>query len=311
MNKRLAAAVSVSLLASSALARADDTQACTQASSQGQELRDAHKLIEARDAFMSCARQECPAVVRKYCTAWTEEAQASVPTIVPMATDDQGDGIPGVRVLVDGKVLVEKAEGRAIEIDPGTYTFTFQAPDGTKVEKATIVAEGEKDKRVVAVVARREVARAEPSLPSPAPAATPVAAPTNAIAPKAMEPSPSPLDSREETPRASSGPWKGIGITATVLGLAGLGAGAFFGLQAAVKKGSAGCDSNSACPTTDAENTLRTARDQGNLATVFFIAGGALTAAGILTWALSANTNTQVAAIAGPGGASFVLRGSL
>jgi len=139
-------------------ALADDKAACLDAASEGQTLRDAHKLVEARNQFLVCARQECPSVVRKDCTTWVEQAQSSLPTVVPTATDEVGNSLPSVKVSMDGKVLLERADGRAVEVNPGTHTFTFEAADGTKTDLQVAVAEGQKNERIAATIGKQKAA---------------------------------------------------------------------------------------------------------------------------------------------------------
>jgi hypothetical protein len=285
MRKTLGLCLVASASTFGALARAETTATCTDASSQGQIQRDAHKLVEARDEFLICARQECPAVVRKDCTVWLEQVQTSLPTVVPMASDEAGNGLPGVRVSMDGKVLIEKIDGQAVDVNPGTHTFTFEAADGTKTEVQIVVAEGEKDKRIAATMVK---AGATPAFQGAAPAS---ALPEEPVA------------------RASSAPWKTVGIVTTGVGVVGLGLGTVFGLEASSKKSSAGCDSNSRCPTPSAVNTLSNAQSDGNVATGFFIAGGVLTAGGVLIWALAPNSRVQVAPSVGTNAAALLLRG--
>jgi hypothetical protein len=296
MRRTLVIGLCTTALTFGARAHADGTTNCTDASSQGQVQRDAHKLVEARNQFILCAKQECPGVVRKDCTTWLEQVQASLPTVVPIAADEAGNSLPAIKVSIDGKLLVEKIDGRAIEVNPGTYTFTFEAPDGTKVEKQVVVAEGEKDKRVTATVAR-PVAVVSTATPPPS---TTLSA---ASAPSASPPVESP-------PRTSFGRWKIVGIVTAGVGVVGLGLGSVFGLMASSNKSSAGCNSNSVCPNQNAVNTLSSARSDGNLATVFFVAGAVLAAGGIMTWALAPNSSVQVAPSLGTNMAGATLRGA-
>jgi hypothetical protein len=300
MRKLLALSLCMSSLGYALGARAD-TAACTNASSQGQILRDAHKLVEARNQFLICARQVCPSVVRKDCTTWLEQAQATVPTIVPIATDDAGNSLPGVKVLIDGNVLVEKNDGRAVEVNPGTYTFTFVAPDGTKVDRQVVVAEGEKDKRVVAAVVK-PVAAPGPQAAAPPPITVNVTTPSPATS------GPPPAESAPQ-PEASHSPWRTVGIVTAGVGVVGVVLGSVFGVEASSKKGSANCNSNSVCPNGTDLSTLQSAQSAGNLSTVFFIAGGVLAAGGIMTWALAPSGSVRVAPSVGAGGGGVTMRG--
>jgi hypothetical protein len=70
--------LSALLLTASRLGNAADQAACLNASSQGQTLRDGHKLIAAREQFQLCANASCPGVVQKDCTMWLEIGRAHV-----------------------------------------------------------------------------------------------------------------------------------------------------------------------------------------------------------------------------------------
>jgi hypothetical protein len=161
MKSLRVAAVSASLALPFALvtfaaseARADERAACVEAASQGQTLRDAHKLIEARDQFRLCAQQRCPAVVQKDCAGWLEAAERSVPTVVVTAKDDRGADLPDVAVTVDGQPFAAKLDGNALPLDPGRHSFHFEWSGGPPVDQAVVVREGEKDQHVAAVLVR-------------------------------------------------------------------------------------------------------------------------------------------------------------
>jgi hypothetical protein len=180
---------------------------------------------------------------------------------------------------MDGKLLLEKTEGGAVEVNPGIHTFTFEAADGTKTDKQMVVAEGEKDKRIAVTIAK----------------------PLSASPPGATAENP--------VKESSSAPWKSIGIVTAGLGVVGLGLGSVFGVEASSKKSSAGCDSDSKCLTPTALSTLSSAQSDGNVATGFFIAGGVLTAGGIMMWALAPSAPVQVAPSVGTNTAGLLLRG--
>jgi hypothetical protein len=282
MKTRQTVCLSLVCLACSLSARADTTDACINASSQGQVELGGHKLVEARDQFLICAQQDCPSIVRKFCSTWLDQAQASLPTVVLLATDASGNSVPGIKVFEDGRLLVEHADGRAVEVDPGTHRFAFVAPNGTQIEKQAIIGEGEKDKRVVATLA------IGPTSTAPPPAAATGSPPR----------------------RGSAGPWRLIGIGATGVGAVGLALGSAFGLEAASHKRSAGCNSTSMCPSTGAESTLKSAQNDGNWATAFFVVGGALAAGGVLVWVLAPGGPVEVAPSAGAHAAGVLLRGA-
>ena len=136
------------------VALADDKSECLDAASNGQTLRDAHKLIEARDQFRVCARAQCPSVVQMSCVEWLESAEKSLPTVVLGAKNGAGADLVDVEVTVDGAVLATKLEGRSIPMNPGPHAFHFALADGTTVDEQVVVKEGEKIQPIGAVLGR-------------------------------------------------------------------------------------------------------------------------------------------------------------
>jgi hypothetical protein len=137
------------LLGASA-AHADAT--CDTAYDQAQTFRDAKKLLEAREQLRACARATCPASVVKECTNWLSEIEARIPSVLLVATDAKGAALPNVSVTVDGAATPRSVDGTSWEMNAGQHTFTFQLPDGTKIDKTTVVVEAQKDQRIVVLV---------------------------------------------------------------------------------------------------------------------------------------------------------------
>jgi hypothetical protein len=144
-------------VSSSPPARADDKadakSACIEAATQGQTMRDAHRLVDAREQFRLCARDACPAVVRRDCLSWLSEVEKSLPTIVLTAKDESGADVVEGTVSADGKPLIARLDGQATAIDPGTHTLHFEIA-GRSVDQSLLVREGEKNVRVTLVLSR-------------------------------------------------------------------------------------------------------------------------------------------------------------
>jgi hypothetical protein len=127
---------------------ADEKAVCIDAVTKGQPLRDAHELVEAREQFRICARAECPARLRTDCAAWLSEIDKTMPTVVLSAKDQAGRDVADVKVSVDGKPLVDRLDGRAVEVDPGMRSFRFERRDGSVTTQEALVKEGEKARSV-------------------------------------------------------------------------------------------------------------------------------------------------------------------
>jgi hypothetical protein len=266
--------LAVTVIATAGSARADDRTDCLRAASKGQTLRDEHQLIEARAQFRVCARQVCPAVVRRDCATWLDAAERSLPTVVVSARDAGGTDLVDVTVRVDGAPLATRLDGRAVAMNPGPHVFHFQEPDGTSVHQTIVIDEGRQDQSVAVVFPGPPAVAAEvPREPAPP---VPAEAPPPPSPPRATPTSPNPA-LPPSTPEASaSSPLRPIGWVLGAFGLAGLGAGTVLGVVAVNDKNAAACDPGGYC---DA-GRLRDARTAATGSTIAFIAGGTLFATG-------------------------------
>src|SRR5690349_15758290 len=110
MSRRLRACVFVVVASGlvhrvAAAEEAPDTKECVTTYDRAQALRDDHKLLEARAAFLRCAHHACPAVLVKDCSEWLHEVEARTPTLVLRVTDDRGRDAMAANVLLDGRRL--------------------------------------------------------------------------------------------------------------------------------------------------------------------------------------------------------------
>lgn len=154
------------MLAAGPVLAEDD--ACIQPYEQTQTLRRAGRLREARELAAQCARDTCPALLAKDCTRWMSEIEESIPTIVFDVRTSSGEELTNVRVLADGKPLVEQLDGRAVPIDVGPHVFRFEATDGKgqPIEQKILVREGERNRKIQVTLATNE--------PRPEPVARPI-----------------------------------------------------------------------------------------------------------------------------------------
>lgn len=124
--------------------------ACVAAHEEGQKLRADKKLRSARERFVACAKSECPAVLRRECGEQIEAIESATPSVVFEARDESGNAVTAVKVSLDGTVIAERLTGGAIEVEPGEHTVRFERTDGKVIETKVLVAEGEKNRKVVA-----------------------------------------------------------------------------------------------------------------------------------------------------------------
>ncbi len=168
--RRAAFLVALCLLAAQP-ARADDGAVCADAAESGQKVRDKGHFTEAREQFSKCAKKECPKLVREDCLSFLDQLRKRMPSIVIRVADGAHHDVTAFRVLKDGKLLLDKPSGTAIDVDPGAATLHVEAGGFAPRDLPVVVAEGEQRRLVEIVV-----------LPPGAPVATPAP-----IAPRPVE----------------------------------------------------------------------------------------------------------------------------
>ncbi len=271
----LALATALGLFAPAA--HAQDADACINASESSLSLRKAGKLIEARKALATCAAPACPDPVKSSCQQRLQDVERAVPSIVFQVKDGAGNDVPSVKISVDGQLRDERV-GAALSLDPGSHTFTFDAPGLPQVTKTLVIMEGVKDRPETVIL----------GAPAPAPAA------------------PSATTS-DQTPAGGGGSsQKTIGLVVGGVGIAGLAVGSVFGLMASSKWSQAQKD--------NLESEKNSADSLATISTVAFIAGGVLVAGGAILWltAPSGSSATTVGLVpsVAPGGGGALLRGT-
>jgi hypothetical protein len=91
---------------------------------------------------------ECPTVVRKECVDQLAIVEKDAPTVVLEARDESG-GAASVKVAMDGTTVAERLTGTALDVEPGEHVFRFERTDGKSIEQRVLVAEGDKNKKVI------------------------------------------------------------------------------------------------------------------------------------------------------------------
>jgi hypothetical protein len=147
----LGAAAAIASLTSAAFAHADPT--CIAAYEQTQTLRKDGKPGAAKAQASICAKDSCPALLTKDCNKWLAELEALIPSVILDPRAPNGGLRADVRVKLDGVALSEKIDGKPIVVEPGPHTFVFEADGAAPVERAVVVREGEKNKKLTVTIA--------------------------------------------------------------------------------------------------------------------------------------------------------------
>ena len=134
--------------ARTAHAESPEAAACVSAHVEGQRLRQAGSLLAARAALLRCAQRECPELVANDCGQWLPEVEADLSSVVLAVDGGEGRDLVDVRVFANGKLLTERADGRALALDPGAYRFRFEAPGFQSLTLAASIRQAEKNRIV-------------------------------------------------------------------------------------------------------------------------------------------------------------------
>ena len=251
----------------------DPKKVCIDADTQGQSLRRAGKLADARAAFKGCLDARCPDLVRTDCNERVDELSRVQPTLVVAAKDGKGADLSAVKVFVDGIQVADALGGEGLPIDPGPHDLRFETAGAEPVTHHIIVREGDRGRREAVVFGGGA---------QPAGDTTTLATTTTTT---------------DVTPAEDPGRGRRVaGIAVGAGGLALLVPGIIFGVIAKGQWDSASdkC-SKTGCP----EPTRPTALDErshaltfGALSTVGYVAGGVLVAGGVTLY-LTAPQKTE------------------
>jgi hypothetical protein len=71
-----------------------------------------------------------------------------LPTVVVQAIDAGGHDLTDVKVTVDGQPFLDRLDGKAVPIDPGEHLFGFERPGAKRIDRAIVISQGEKNRRL-------------------------------------------------------------------------------------------------------------------------------------------------------------------
>lgn len=139
-------AATATLMVGESAARADDREQCASAADQAQQLRDEGKYRRAREQLLICARDVCPAPIKRDCLEWLTQVENTAPTVVFGAKDGAKD-LADVKVYVDGAAVTDRLDGKPVQMDLGKHTVKFEYQGQTK-EEDVIIGAGQKNRNV-------------------------------------------------------------------------------------------------------------------------------------------------------------------
>jgi hypothetical protein len=163
-----ALAAGATILSGEGIARADDREQCATAADQAQQLRDEGKYRRAREQLIVCARDVCPAPIKRDCLEWLTQVESTAPTVVFGAKDGTKD-LSDVKVFVDGTAVTERLDGKPVQMDLGKHTVKFEY-QGQSKEEEVIIGAGQKNRNVTVTFGGTGAAAGPGGPTGPAPA---------------------------------------------------------------------------------------------------------------------------------------------
>lgn len=143
-------------------AEGDGTEACVAAHVNAQRLRRDGRMRAAKEALVACSRASCPQVLVEECGPWLREVEQALPSIVFEAVGPDGLDVADARVLIDGEILLERLDGKAVEVDPGEHMLRYERDGWPSIEQMVLIREGDKGRRVAV-----RFEKAAPPAPTP------------------------------------------------------------------------------------------------------------------------------------------------
>ncbi|HEY0469307.1 MAG TPA: hypothetical protein VGC79_34185 [Polyangiaceae bacterium] len=236
---------------------------CVDAFTRAQEERRDGKLLESRRDLLLCANQACPKLVRTDCTKGFDELTPLVPTIVFQIKDGAGQDRNDASVTLDNQPL-SSVTGSALEVNPGSHTFVFRAPNAEPVTLHLVILEADRGRRETVTIG---------AVPPP-----------SVVAPITPPPLPPPSDASPKSSESGLGAQRIGALVAGGVGVIGVGLGTYFGVHAMSQRDDAKAVCPNDCATEEDAKKWSDAKASGNISTVAFIVGGAALAGGVLLW---------------------------
>ena len=145
------ALIALAVMAGAPRAEAAPTKdECVEAHGRGQDLREEGRLTKARQVFLTCSQQSCPALVQSDCARYSEELGRLVPTVTLAARDTHAGDLSNTTAYIDEVMVATRLdEGKTYDVDPGKHTVRF-VHDGKEVTMRVVVNQGEKGRNVIA-----------------------------------------------------------------------------------------------------------------------------------------------------------------
>jgi hypothetical protein len=119
---------------------------CASAWRDAKSLIKSGQLRQAKSSMLRCAVAACGARLRQECAQRVAEIEGEIPTIVPVVKDSGGNPLTELKMMMDGELVADKIDGRAVAVDPGPHQFTFEGKRGVLASYKTVILKGQRNR---------------------------------------------------------------------------------------------------------------------------------------------------------------------
>ncbi len=120
---------------------------CIEANERAQIARAAGRFVDARERFLECARPECPVVIRRDCDVGLAEVRPLIPSVAIAVVDEDQRDVVDAEVVIDGRVIATRIDGKPIELEAGTHELTVRVGERS-LSRRVVLLSGERARTV-------------------------------------------------------------------------------------------------------------------------------------------------------------------
>jgi hypothetical protein len=133
-------------------ANARASRACSEAYLAGRKLERSGHLRDAKEQMLSCAQPSCAGArhgfLRRECLFRFSRLEADIPSVIPVVTDQGGDPLVDVQVMIDGEFLTSHADGLALTVDPGVHVFSAKVGGAVVDTQPVVILQGQQNRQI-------------------------------------------------------------------------------------------------------------------------------------------------------------------
>jgi hypothetical protein len=130
-----------------AAAQSETKLECLEAYEGGQRDLRSGRLLAAQQKLRLCASASCPSAMHEDCSAWLEQAEEQIPSVVVEVGEHAG-ALDDLAIQIDERIIAATSAGRAVQLDPGVHQLRVTAEGYQTFELSFTAREREKNRSI-------------------------------------------------------------------------------------------------------------------------------------------------------------------